>query len=287
MIEKTHIKNKGDKSLSCVFNNGKPDAPILLLLHGFAGNKEENGLFIEADEYFSERNFNVFRFDFEGAGESEGDYSMTTLERQAGDLESAVDYLTNKYPNNDIGIVGFSLGATVSIIKNDPRIKAYAFWSPVLNPSKDMYPRYNTKDLRNEFETKGFLDKAGLRVGSSIISDFKTCELKPYIMNIDRPTLLVHGTADPRIDYKTTEYFDSVFIDSRMVLIEGANHSYKNNSSHRQCLFEENVNFFSRELFKLPIPVIPDSHRGFSGLETVQLQVILMCKIIIACYVFL
>jgi len=252
MREKTHIKNKRGNSLSCVFNNNRPDVPILLLLHGFAGNKEENGLFIEAEEYFSEKNFNVFRFDFEGAGESEGDYSLTTLKRQGDDLESAVDYLTNKYPNNDIGIVGFSLGATISIVKNDPRIKAYAFWSPALDPFKDMYPRYNTEDLRNEFETKGFIDKAGLRVGPSIVSDFKTCELKPYIMNIDKPTLLVHGTADPRIDYKTTQNFNSVFIDSRMVLIKEANHSYKNNAFHRQRLFEENFNFFSQEFDNRP-----------------------------------
>ncbi len=245
MMEKNYLKNERNFRLSYVLNNGKPSAPILLLLHGFAGNKDENGLFIEAEDYFSSKNFNVFRFDVEGAGESEGDYSLTSLRKQSNDLESTIDYLTKTYPESKIGVVGFSLGATVSILLNDSRIDAYGLWSPALSPSEDMFPRYNTEEIRERLKSDGFLDKAGLKVGSAIINDLRDCKLQQNIQEINKPVLLIHGTADDKINYKTTNKFQNLFNKSKMVLIEGANHSYKNNPLHRHLLFRENYSFFS------------------------------------------
>ena len=238
--------NKRRHHIIYKLNNGRDNAPIFVLIHGFAGNKDENGLFIEAEEYFSKRNVTVFRFDFEGAGESEGDYSQTTLSKQADDLESAIDYLVQRFPENDLCLIGFSLGATVSILKNDPRIKAYVFWSPALEPSKDMYPRYNTSEVQDKLSSVGFIDKAGLRVGGNILTDLRDCQLEPCIRGLQKPVLLIHGTADKRISFKTTKYYRTIFKNSKMVLIKKANHSYKNKAIYRKKLLDETFTFFQK-----------------------------------------
>jgi pimeloyl-ACP methyl ester carboxylesterase len=222
--------------------------PILILVHGFAGNKEENGLFAEAEKFFSQEGFNVFRFDFEGAGMSEGDYILTSLSKQVDDLRTAIDYLESTYKPRKVAVVGFSLGATVAILGNDPRIDAYAFWSPALNPSTDMFPRYNSAIIKREFRERGFLEKAGLRVGYDIIEELKGCKLHKYIQRIDKPVILIHGTFDDKINYKTTQDLKNLFPTSKFRLIRGANHSYRGNSGHRKILYYTTLEFLRNML---------------------------------------
>lgn len=248
MQEKIFFTNSRNLSLSAILNNGRPLTHLLLFVHGFAGNKDENGLFIQAEEYFSSKGFNTFRFDFEGVGESNGSFRDTTLKKQCGDLESSLKYLISNYGYNKISIIGFSLGATVSIILNNPLISAYCFWSPAIFPAKDMFPRYNTTKILREFKEKGYFDKAGLKVGKQIINDFKHCNLEMYITNLDKPVLLVHGTKDPRIGYNSTVLAHSLFKNSALELIEGANHSFKENPEHRRILFEKTYEWLSKTI---------------------------------------
>ena len=60
--------------------------PAIILVHGFGLNKEEYGMFTDLSKYFSKNNFIVYRFDFSGCGESEGDYSKTSLTKLKFDL---------------------------------------------------------------------------------------------------------------------------------------------------------------------------------------------------------
>lgn len=239
MQEHVKFKNKRNLLLSAILNNGRPSSPLLVLVHGFAGNKDENGLFVEAEDYFSAKGFNTFRFDLEGVGESEGDFKETTLKKQESDLESAIYHITALYPSTKIGVVGFSLGATIAVLNNNPKIDFYIFWSPALYPAEDMFPRYNTPEILTELQKKGYIEKGSLKVGSGIIEDFKNCGLEEEIKKIGNPVLLVHGTKDLRINYLNTIKAKPLFSNSSLEIIEGANHSYKENPQHRQILFDK------------------------------------------------
>jgi len=247
MIEERFFKNGQGYALAGVLNNGRPNAPLLIFVHGFAGNKNENGLFTQAEQYFSDKGINTFRFDMTGAGESQGDFRDITLQSQAHDLDCAIDTLSQIYSGN-IGVVGFSLGAATAILDANPKIGFYVLWSPAIFLSKDMLPRYDDEETRKELQTKGYIQKAGLKVGPRIIDDFRTCDLTTQVQRLTKPTLLVHGTADPRIDYHSTVLVREQIPNAELQLIPGANHSYKEKPEHRKQLFDLTYSWLQKQL---------------------------------------
>ena len=93
-------------------------APTIICCHGYPfdkGNILDLVTFLYPD-------YNIFLFDFRGMGESEGKVSTVGF-REVKDLEAAVDYL-KKMGIEEIGAMGFSLGAAVIIMANIPEIKA-------------------------------------------------------------------------------------------------------------------------------------------------------------------
>lgn len=96
----------------------KPNVPTIIGCHGYPfdkGNILDLASFLYPD-------YNLFLFDFRGMGESEG--KVTTVGfYETKDLEAAVEYLKSRGVK-EIGAIGFSMGAAVIIMANNPDIKA-------------------------------------------------------------------------------------------------------------------------------------------------------------------
>jgi len=251
MTEKIFIQNSRKENLVGILNNRYKYSPVLVFVHGFTGNKDENGLFVQAEEYFSSRNFNTFRYDMAGIGESDGDYRETTLEKQAQDLQLIINTLRNMYVKNNLTILGFSLGATASTLIDSKSVDQYVFWSPAFFTAKDMFPRYSTNEIIDEIHSKGYYEKDGIHIGMPIINDFREYNPELILKIINKPVLLIHGTEDPRIDYRSTIDAQKLFSNAKFIKIDGANHSYKNNDMHRTKLFEETYNWLINEIYNI------------------------------------
>src|SRR5215207_6536372 len=65
----------------------------VVLVHGFAAEKTENGLFIPLREALLERGYQVLMYDWRGLGNSEGDFGSTSLQDHSRDLVSVVGWL--------------------------------------------------------------------------------------------------------------------------------------------------------------------------------------------------
>jgi len=243
MIDNSFLLNDRNRKLSYVLNNGRIDAPIILFIHGFAGNKDENGLFTDAEKYFVDKGFNTLRFDMEGVGSSEGEYVETTLNNQKKDLETVIDFLRKQYQKNPLSIIGFSLGATVAMMIQRDDIKSYIFWSPAIYTSEDMFTRYDTPDIRQKLSSQGFIEKGDMHIGVQIIDDLKMFDPEQYFSRINTPIMIIHGTNDPRINYKSSVKAVKKFSRAEIKIITDANHSFKNNDAHREMLFKESYKF--------------------------------------------
>ncbi len=193
--------------------------------------------------------FNTFRFDMSGTGERSGDFVNSFLRKQASDLNAAIRFLSNLYPTHSLGLVGFSLGATAALYIQNPKISAYSFWSPALFPAKDMFPRYDTPENRAQLEDKGYILKNGLVVGKKMIEDLRRDDSVKSLSSLVRPVQIIHGTEDPRIDHRSSiKANEQLKCDHELVLIDGANHSYKGDDAHRQEVFEKTTEWFSKHL---------------------------------------
>ncbi len=243
-------------SLAADLTIANPGSPLIILVHGFAGNRDENGLFTAARDYLLGHGFSVLRFDHRGCGESGGSYSEVRISDLRQDLLHVIKYvgmMRDDLAPESIGLVGFSLGAATGILANSRRVNSYVFWSPAINTADDMLPRYQTTEVSQELEKYGVFSKAGLKVGSGLIEDLrqngalKDLEQGKFRHNV----LIVHGMADQRISYKSSEAAkDFLGARSRICLLKEADHSFRNDPNAREALFAATAKWFAHSLVR-------------------------------------
>ena len=96
-MEKVTFYNKnGDQLMGVLHKNGVKQCKYVIMVHGFTGDKDEKGLFIEAANFLINKGYSVLRFDIRGSGESEGDFSEVGINDQKEDFLVAVDFLKKK-----------------------------------------------------------------------------------------------------------------------------------------------------------------------------------------------
>ncbi len=91
--------------------------PTVILVHGFATGKDKESFFGGLIKNLSIAGFLIYRFDFSGCGESEGDYSKTSLSKLKSDLGKMINFVKSqpKVDNSKIGILAQSTGTAVTV----------------------------------------------------------------------------------------------------------------------------------------------------------------------------
>lgn len=125
--------------------DGVEKPPVVLMLHGFTGTRNElpvkdtdEGVFSRTARLLAEAGLASLRIDFRGSGESDGKWSDTTFASQIADAEAAVDWLkaSDRVDGARIAILGWSQGGLVAshTASARPEVKAVSLWAPVVNP---------------------------------------------------------------------------------------------------------------------------------------------------------
>lgn len=122
-------------------------APVVLLLHGFTGSRDElasdhvpNGVFVYTASRLAEAGYASLRIDFRGSGESMKDMSFaeTTFESQIADAQAAVAYLQGleTVAGDDIHVIGWSQGGLVAaaLAGRGAGADTVALWNAVGTP---------------------------------------------------------------------------------------------------------------------------------------------------------
>ena len=89
--------------------------PVVLLMHGFSGNKQENrGLLKEIADKLEQDGVASVRFDFNGHGESEGLFQNMTVLNEIEDAKKVVAYIQAQAYTKSISVLGHSQGGVVA-----------------------------------------------------------------------------------------------------------------------------------------------------------------------------
>ncbi|WP_162910637.1 alpha/beta hydrolase [Hymenobacter oligotrophus] len=173
------------------------------LFHGYTSDKSR--LLREA-AYFRHLGYSVLLTDFAGAGGSEG-YRITVGYREAYDVAAAVRWLQLQYPRQCIVLYGVSMGA-VAILRAESELGVQAAANIIECPYGSML-----QTAQNRFAFMGIpaFPMANLLVfWGGVQNGFWAYGLsaEAYAANIKTPTLLMWGTADPRVTRQET---DAVF----------------------------------------------------------------------------
>lgn len=239
-------------------------SPLLIFAHGFAGDMDEKGLFVEARDFFAGNGFSVLRFDFRGCGESGGDFRTVRLGDLAADLLNVIKFArsSNDFKPRTIGLVSFSLAAGIAILANPGHIGAHAFWSPAIYTDRDMAPRYRTREIDSQIAQQGWFAKAGQQVGKQFLEDLNSKQIEHSLLRFRHPAFVVHGRDDQRIPLSSSEdLVRHLSASSKLLLIPGADHSFRSHPRQRDWLFSATAAWLDKR-FRKP-QVSPDQANLF------------------------
>ncbi len=197
---KTFIKSRSGLNLAADVHSSS--GPLVILCHGFRSGKDEKSITSLAGA-LEKSGFSTLRFDFNGHGESQGDFRELTVTRALQDLHAILDYARTQFPARKISLVASSLGGMVALLASQKNrsISTLVLKSPV-------------SDFQAMLE--GQLQKGGIALwksrGSLPAFDFQT--RKPYVLdygyfedgikhdvlaaaqNVRVPTLIILGDSD-------------------------------------------------------------------------------------------
>jgi uncharacterized protein len=125
--------------------DGIEKPPVVLMLHGFTGQRNEfptpedgTPLFSHVAAVLANKGIATLRIDFVGSGESGGNWADTTFNSQIADATAAFDYLQSidSVDHGRVGVLGYSMGGLVGahLAGRRPEATAVMLWAPVTNP---------------------------------------------------------------------------------------------------------------------------------------------------------
>ncbi len=248
--KKVFVLNKQGEKLAGIealpnTNNGK--FPAVILVHGIGVNKDEYGMFVNLQKKLTDQDIAVYRFDFSGCGESEGDILDTTLTKLRGDLEKILEFVREQknVDRKQIGILAQSFGTSCTVALK-PGVKCIVLMGSVAQPEKSLAKYFGENYNPTGISTKEKSSGVTLKVKPEFWKDLKKYNLVENISKIHCPILLLHGSADKKISPSETEtFFEKANEPKEKIIIEGASHGME---PHRDKMYQIVTVWFSRHL---------------------------------------
>lgn len=176
----------------------------VIVCHGLCGNKDAQNKVDLAEALFKE-GFIVLKFDFQGHGKSEGELADTTLTQEINDVKVAIEALYDlpKVDKKNLGLVGHSLGGTVTVIEaaTDSRIKSAVSIAAVADMIKPLNLFVGPNKLK-KWPTTGTVDLAEGKLKYEFQIDFRKYNVLAYAKRIKIPFLVIHGKKDSHVSIK-------------------------------------------------------------------------------------
>ena len=251
-VEEIHFANaSGEKLWGRLFRPNARTQTCVIVCHGFAGKSNSKNKIGWATAMRRELGAAVLAFDFSGCGKSQGEFRKTSLSKQVGDLECAIEFALKK-GFTKIALVGHSFGGIVSIVEagiGKYRKEVFAIAAIATPYFIHKYPDvlFDKKKAR-EWPKAGVIEfkdgRFGYTLNYSFKKDQKKYDFERIVKNMCVPTLVIHGTSDkivPVLEGKMI--YACTNCSKELILIRFATHSLK---EHRKEVTQALCNFFSR-----------------------------------------
>ena len=175
--------------------------------------------------------FAVFRFDFTGLGESEGEFADTNFSSNVQDLIEAAEMLAQKYKAPAI-LVGHSLGGT-AVIKAAAAldfVKAVATIGSPFSPThvSHLFAK-NIETIEEEGLAEVNIGGRPFTVKKQFLEDIKEKSLANTLRNLRKPILIMHSPQDRTVEVENAaKIYDAAFHPKSFVTLDGADHLLTN-----------------------------------------------------------
>ena len=223
--------------------------PVVIMMHGFMGNKDGMMEKIASDKLAS-YGIATVKFDFNGHGESEGPFSGMTVPNEIEDAKKVYEYVKSLPFAGDIALTGHSQGGVVaSMTAGDfgaEKVKCVVLLAPAAVLRDDAI-RGNTMGARyNPLDPPEFIPLFGdLKLGGEYIRTAFSLPIYETAKKFTGPACIIHGTGDQVVPYTYGERYHEIWPDSELHIIPTADHGF---SKHLQQTVDLMVDFLVRNL---------------------------------------
>lgn len=259
MKQYTKIKTADGILLSGLFEKSEQASnKCIILCHGLGVDKEEKGTFTKLPTRLANEGFHTFRFDFRGCGDSDGVNTDFTLSNALKDLKSVIIFLKTLQYNSFIVLAASFSGGCSSIYasENPEELKGLILWNALIdyeekiNPTTDRNKKNWGQAALDSVKKYGYIErKSGFRLGKKLIEEVFSIEPWRYLIKYRGPLIFIHGTSDSFVPSSYSVKYSEQIVDSKLVLIEGAEHGFHNNDNYYDQAEDAALGFI-KEIFK-------------------------------------
>lgn len=226
------FKNKNNKQLVGILHipKGKKKWPLVVICHGFSGTKT-NRRNIRLARILEKNGIAGFRFDFEGCGDSEGNFETITIRKEISDLATALNFILKQgnIDKNKVALIGHSLGAVIAalyVVKSKFPAKTLVFWAPAFD-QKSALPIWLTPKDFKKWKRQGYLIRKEDKIGINYLKENQDKDYSSVLANIKTPILIIHGQKDETVPIKFSKKLAEEHKNVKLVIYPKADHKFE------------------------------------------------------------
>jgi pimeloyl-ACP methyl ester carboxylesterase len=208
------------------------DAPWVVFAHGFGSQRQgPHYLFVKLARALLQDGWQSLRFDFAGAGESDGAFCDMTLSSMVEDMVSAVEMLQKSWRPSRVVLLGHSMGGAVAALAGAQRgCDGLALLAPVAHPFA-VAEKQRSDMLQVGLNGQGFYEYGPHLMRASFWDDLKGAQpLQQMQSACSAPLLLVHGAGDAVVPPSESQAYAQAALqaglDCRCEPLDGCEHNF-------------------------------------------------------------
>ena len=217
---------QGDQLAARLDSPEGPSRGLALFAHCFTCSKDLKAV-VRITRALVERGLAVFRFDFTGLGESEGDFAATNFSSNLDDLRAAAVFLRREHRAPDL-LIGHSLGgaAVLAVAAEIPEVRVVAtLGAPAETEHLGERLLRQAPELESGDEALVSLGGREFRIKRQLIEDLQGQHQHERIANLDRPLIVFHSPVDEVVGADhARRIFEAARHPKSFVSLDGADH---------------------------------------------------------------
>ena len=206
--------------------------PMAILMHGFTDHKDSRLIALLADS-LQARGIASIRFDFNGHGESEGDFQEMTVPNEIEDAKMVYEHVKALPYVGDVALVGHSQGGVVASMAagelGSEKVKAVVLFAPAAVLRDDVIRGNTMGAVYNPLDPPEFVQLGNKKLGGDYIRTAFGMQIYPTAAKYNGAACIIHGNGDRIVPYSYGERYHEIWPNSKLYVLEGYDHGFSQN----------------------------------------------------------
>lgn len=232
--------------------------PAVVICPGFAGNKcGKFRIFVTLGKELAKQGIAVLRFDYRGAGDSEGEFQDITLEGKISDTLKCLNFLANdpQIDSSRLGLLGRSLGGAIAVLtaRRCQEIKSLVLWAPVFrsDPWRELWESFKSNQQLDQSKQEILRNLPANIPNLEFLSQFFKLDLQHELEGLTQiPLLHIHGEQDHVVRIEHAKDFERVragIDNTRFVQLPKSDHDFSD-SIEQAIAIQETCQWYQQTL---------------------------------------